>query len=260
MVIGMKRISVVLLGFCGFVLVACDTGGPTTPTSSGGQTVTSVTQVLSGTLNPGESPFHTFTIPGTQPLHITFGSLTNSAGVPLGSTVTLKLGLETTVGSSLCDPLSTVSTTAALKAQINVTVSAGTYCVSLSDTSGVPVTANYSIRLVYGTPSDASSSGTISYSSSVLPGGYTSRNFGVAAAGVAAVTMDSFSPASVSALGIGLGFQRNDGSGCEVSTVITASVGGQLTAPVDPGVYCVRVFDPGTLTGPANFALRILHP
>jgi len=257
MVIGMKRISVILLVFSGFALAGCDTG-PTAPTSSGGQVVTSVTQVLSGTLNPGDSPFHPFSIPGTQPLHIMFGSLTNSAGLPLGSTVTFKFGVETTAGSSVCDALVSVSTAAALKAQINVTASTGVYCVSVSDTSGVPVTANYVIRIIYGNPSDASSAGTISYASTVLPGGYTTRNFATAVDGVAAVTMDSFSPGSV--LGLGLGFPRNDGSGCELATAITVTPGGQLTAPVDPGIYCVKVFDTGTLAATSNFALKILHP
>jgi hypothetical protein len=255
----MKRISVILLVFFGFAVTGCDTGTPTTPTTPG-QVVTSATQVLSGTMNPGESAFRGFTLPGTQPLHITFGSLTNSAGLPLGSTMTLKFGLETPVGSSVCDPLVSLSAAAALTAQINVTASSGSYCVSLTDTGGLAVTANYSIRIIYGTPSDASSSGTISYSSTVLPAGFTTRNFAAAVAGSAAITMDSFSPGSVSSLGLGIGFPRNDGSGCEVSTAINATPGGQLTAPVDAGLYCVKVFDPGTLTGTANFALRILHP
>jgi hypothetical protein len=257
----MKRNSVVLLGFSVLVLASCDTsGGPSTPTTPTTPGATSSTQVLSGTLTPGGPVFHGFSLPNTLPIHITLGSLTNSAGMPLGSTVTLKFGVESAAGSSVCDALVSASVTAALKAQINATVSSGVYCVSLTDTSGVPTTANYSIRIVYGTPSDASSSGTISYSSSVLPGGFTTRGFAVAAAGVAAITMDSFSPASAGSIGLGVGIQRNDGSGCELSTAISATPGGQLSVPIDPGLYCVKVFDAGTLTGQTTFALRILHP
>jgi hypothetical protein len=255
----MKRNSVFLLGFSVLVLASCDTGGPSTPTTPTTPGATSVTQVLAGTFTPGDSPFHGFSLPGTQAVHITLGSLTNSAGLPLGSTVTLKFGVETAFGSGVCDPLVSLSATAALKSHINLTASSGTYCVSLSDTSGVPTSANYSIRIVYGTPSDASSSGTISYASSELPGGYTTRNFAVAAAGVAAITMDSFSPSSGS-IGLGVGIQRNDGTGCELSTAISTTPGGQLTVPIDAGSYCVKVFDAGTLAGQTTFALRILHP
>jgi len=260
MVIGMKRNSVVLLGFSVLVLASCDTGGPSTPTTPTTPGATSITQVLAGTLTPGDAPIHGFTLPATQALHITLGSLTNSAGLPLGSTVTLKFGVQTAADPTVCDPLVSLSATAALKSHINLTVSTGTYCVSLSDTSGVPTSAKYSIRIVYGTPSDASSSGTISYASSVLPGGYTTRNFAVAAAGVAAITMDSFSPASAGSIGLGVGIQRNDGTGCELSTAISTTPGGQLTVPIDAGVYCVKVFDSGTLASQTAFALRILHP
>lgn len=251
----MKRISVVLLVVGLVPGWGCNSA--TTPTSTGG--LTSATQVFSGTVAPGETPFSSFTLPATQPLHIMFASLTDAAGVPLGSTVTLQFGVLTGIGGT-CDALTSASAQAALRAQINVTASAGSFCVALADTGSVPVTANYSIRVVYGTPSDETNSGTITYDSSVLPGGFTARSFGAAVAGTATLTMDTFSPASVASLGLGVGIQRNDGSGCEVSTQTTVTRGGVLQVPLDAGRYCVRVFDLGTLTDTATFSLRILHP
>jgi hypothetical protein len=72
--------------------------------------------------------------------------------------------------------------------------------------------------------------------------------------------MDTIDPSSVSTLGLGLGFQRNDGSGCEIASAVIATRGTQFSMPVDAGKYCVKIFDPGTLASPASFTLRILHP
>lgn len=254
----MTRIPAVFLLGLGLAAAAGCERTPTspTPTTPG---VTSVTQVFSGTLAPGDAPSHTFTIPGTQQLHVTFGSLTGAAGMPLGSGVTLVFGLEASSGTA-CDPLISVPATAALKSQIAVIAAAGVYCVALADTAGVPASANYAIRLIYGTPTDVTSAGTISYSSLVLPGGFTSRTFHAAFDGTATLTMESIAPAGVSSLGLGLGYPRNDGSGCEVSSVVTATRGTVFSVPVDAGRYCVRVFDQGILTDPATFTIRIDHP
>ena len=259
MVDRMTRFSAIFtLAVCLLAAAACEST-PTTPTPTG-PGITSATQVFSGSLVPGGSPIHSFSVPNTQSMHITFGSLTNSSGQPLGSTVTLKLGVESQATAGVCNALVSVPATAALKSQIAVLLSPGQYCVSITDTAGVPVVANYAIRLIFGTPTDATSSGTIPYSSTVLPGGFTARSFHAAADGVATITMESFSPASVSELGLGLGFQLNDGSGCEVAAVVMAARGTEFSMPVEAGKYCVKVFDPGTLTETASFTLRIAHP
>ncbi len=255
----MTRINAVGLLCAGLALAAgCDTP-PAVPTSPTTPAATSATQVFSGTLAPGDTPLFDFTVPATAALHLTFGSLTDAAGMPIAAGVTLVFGLQPATGDG-CDLLTRVPVTAQLKAQINVTVSAAAYCVGLEDTSGVPGSVNFSIRAIYGTPSDATSSGTIPYSSVLLPGGSTVRSFDAAAAGVATITMETFAPASVSTLGLGLGFPRNDGSGCEISQSTIVTRGQEFSMPMDAGRYCVKVFDPGTLTGQASFVLRILHP
>lgn len=254
----MRRICAVAL-VCVGVVWAAACGSSSTPTTPTTTSRTSSVQVVAGTLSPGDTPSSTFQLPAGAPLHIMFASLTDSSNRPLGSTVTLTYGVMAADGVT-CLALTRVPATAALKAQINVLASAGQYCVGLEDTASVPGPANYDIRVTYGTPSDETSSGTITYASSVVPGGSTSRTFGAAADGVATITMDSFSPASVAALGLAIGIQRNDGTGCEITAAALATPGAQVSIPVDAGLYCIKVFDPGTLTDLTTFSLRILHP
>lgn len=258
MVIEMRRFCALVFVSAGLVTLAGCDSTPTTPTPTT-TPPTSAIQVFSGSIVPGDTPSFTFGVPAASPLHIMFGSLTSLTGVPLGSTVRMALGLQNATTSE-CDLLTSVSTTAALRAQINVVASAGSYCVKLVDTTGVSAAANFSVRLVYGTPSDASSSETITYSSTVSPSGSTSRTFAVGAAGTTAIIMDLITPATVPALGLGLGFARQDGSGCEVAFTMSAARTNQLIAQVDSGKYCVKVFDPGTLTAVTSFTIRIVHP
>lgn len=257
------RRAAALVGLCAGIAVGaagCNGSSSSTPTTPTTTAATSSTQVFSNDSTPGDTPVHAFTLPSTAPLHLTFGSLTDSTtGRPLGSAVTFIYGVPNADGT-VCTPLASRSTTAALTAQFNVTASAGNFCVGLRDTASVPASFHYAIRIVYGTPTDGTSAGTADYASTVVPTGSTARTFLASAAGTATVTMVSLSPASVSALGLGLGFQRNDASGCEIASAITATSGAALSLPLDAGKYCVKVFDPGTLTGPAAFTIRIVYP
>ncbi len=243
----------------GLVWAAACSDSTTTPTTPTAGASSSVTQVLSGDIAPGATPVHTFSLPGTAPLHIMLGSLVGADSLPLGSTVTLVYGIPTTDGLT-CTALTKVSTAVALKAQINVLASSGTYCVGLENTGSIAAATHYAIRVIYGTPSDETSAGTIDYTSTVLPGGTTSRTFGASVAGIATITMSDFVPASVSAVGLGVGFQRNDASGCEISATTLATRGATFSVPVDAGKYCVKVFDPGTFTGLVTFTIKISHP
>lgn len=242
----------------GLMLAAGCSNNPTTPSGSGSSS-TSVAQVFAGTVAAGETPLNIFSVPGAQSLHVTFGSLTDSAGNPLATPLTLKFGV-TPASADSCNPLTTVTGPAALQAQINLSVSQGTYCVGLSGTEALPVTANYAIRVTYGTPSDTADPGTIEFSSTVEPTGFTSRTFKATTVGTVTVAVDAFAPASLATLNVGLGYPRNDGSGCLLSVAADAVRGAQFTVPVDIGTYCVKVTDRGTLTGTTTFTLRILHP
>lgn len=239
------------------VTAAACSNTPTTPSGGGG--ATSASQVFSGTVAAGETPSHVFNLPSATPLHINFGSLTNSAGIPIGTPLTLQFGIlpASAVG---CNPLTSVTGPAGLQSQINLSVSPATYCVILVDTGALAETANYSIRVTSGTFTSTADPATIDYSSSVEPGGFTARSFDAIASGTVTVIVDAFAPASVPSLGVGIGFQRNDGSGCELSVAATATRGSQFSIAADAGRYCVKVFDVGSLTGTTTFTLRIAHP
>jgi hypothetical protein len=218
-------------------------------------------QVFPGTIAPGENTMFEFTLPATQELRMTLASLTDAAGLPLGTPVTFSFGVVSATDNTVCDPLTSITNaTARLTSHIAVIAAGGAYCVGLTDTSGLPVTAHLSIRLIYGVPSDAEQSGTISYTSTVVPTGSTSRTFAAAENGTASITMESFQTPGVTALGLAVGIQRNDGTGCEVAATLVASAGQVLNVPVDAGRYCVKVYDPGTLMTPATFTIRIQHP
>jgi hypothetical protein len=256
MVIGMMRMRAVLL--CVGLAVAAGCGNNPTSPGTGGL-ATSATQIYSGTIAPGDTPSQPFSLPAPQTLHVMLASLTNQSGFPTGTPVTLRLGVQATLLDP-CSPLASVSTTAGLQAQINVTASAGVYCVALADTAGLAGPTNYSIRVLYGTFSDEPGSATLVYESLVVPGGSTSRNFGVRSSGRATLLIDAFAPASVSAIGVGIGIPRSDGTGCDLALATVATRGSQASQPVDPGRYCIKVFDPGTFTQTVTFSARIDHP
>jgi len=61
-------------------------------------------------------------------------------------------------------------------------------------------------------------------------------------------------------VGIGVGVPQ--GTGCPRSTSLTTPPGlaAQLTLTLNPGTYCVAVYDVGTLSSNVNFAMRITYP
>lgn len=90
-------------------------------------------------------------------------------------------------------------------------------------------------------------------------------SFAVFNAGTTAVTLGSLIDANTgrpleTSLGLALGVPRREE--CEISTAITASPGltAQFSNPVNPGIYCVQLSDPGNLRAAAAFGVRIVHP
>jgi hypothetical protein len=63
-------------------------------------------------------------------------------------------------------------------------------------------------------------------------------------------------------VGLGLGIPRSDAAGCHLSTAVTTltSAAIQVASTVDRGEYCVRIYDPGTLTSNVNFTVAAAHP
>jgi hypothetical protein len=141
-----------------------------------------------------------------------------------------------------------------------VLVAGGTYCVSVADIGQLTSPANFGVRITLGDPSTRGGGGTVTYAQTVLPKGSTSRTFDASLRGDVTVFFDTIDPASVPSLSLGIGFPRSDGSGCVLNQTYSATRGSQFAFPVEAGTYCLQVSDPGTLTGPAQFSLRIQHP
>ena len=98
------------------------------------------------------------------------------------------------------------------------------------------------------------------YSSNVVPGGSASREFTLITGGDVAATLTSTTPAGTM-LGLGLGIPRSDGS-CALSGAVTTSAGdsAQIAMSADAGLFCVKVYDPGSLAAPVSFTLSISRP
>jgi hypothetical protein len=218
---------------------------------------TSFTQVFSGTLDPGTSQSYAFGLAASVPLRLSLGSLTDLNENPLSSSMTLTFGRPQGTG---CGALQTVNVQAALATQLLFLPAAGTYCVGITDPGQLTAPAVFGVRITQGEPTSRASAGTETYTSVLFPGGFTSRSFEASAAGTVTVLMDTISPASVASLASGIGFPRSDGGGCQLTSTFVASRGAQLSVPIEIGTYCVKVSDPGTLTGLTQFSLRIVHP
>lgn len=97
------------------------------------------------------------------------------------------------------------------------------------------------------------------FSSQLAVGGYASRSF-VSKSGTATVTLTSIGSSTTLKVGMGIGIPDATGSGCLFTRSTETAAGGQLTANVEVGTYCVKVWDIGTLTALTNFTVTIVRP
>jgi hypothetical protein len=99
-----------------------------------------------------------------------------------------------------------------------------------------------------------------SFSGSLAPGGAVVFTFSVTTAGSVGVTLTSVSPSTTSALGLGVGPSSN--GTCSVTNSTSSAVAGsaaQLTANANPGTYCVRVSDAGSLAATSTVTVAVAH-
>ena len=101
---------------------------------------------------------------------------------------------------------------------------------------------------------------TETFSSQLAVGGSSSRSFNAAKAGTATVTLTSVGSSTTLKLGFGIGIPDTLGAGCRFTRSSETAAGGQLSAAVDAGTYCVRVYDLGTLAATTNFTITIVRP
>jgi hypothetical protein len=99
------------------------------------------------------------------------------------------------------------------------------------------------------------------FTSTVTVQGATSHAFVVTTAGTVSVTLLSAGPAAT-IVGLGLGIPNANGANCNLSFSVntTAGAAAQITRTVEPGLYCVDVYDIGKLTADAGISVQIVHP
>jgi hypothetical protein len=95
---------------------------------------------------------------------------------------------------------------------------------------------------------------TLDWSTSVVPGGATSRTITALQAGTVTVTLAVTGPP----IGVGIGIPAS--GSCRLTLSEVAPQGAVLSAPVEEGDYCVSIFDPGTLTTPLGVRVEIDTP
>ena len=103
-------------------------------------------------------------------------------------------------------------------------------------------------------------SGTDTFSGALAPNGSIVFTFSVSTAGSVAVTLTAVSPSTTNALGLGVG-PSNNGT-CSVTNSTSSAVAGsspQLTVNENPGTYCVRVSDGGSLGSTSNVTVTVAH-
>jgi hypothetical protein len=101
--------------------------------------------------------------------------------------------------------------------------------------------------------------GTENFSTNLYPGNSLTRSISVGQAGDVTVTLTQVSPAASIAFGIGVSKANNGDCYLTQSVVTTKGSTASLTVRADPGNYCVRVFDPGTLPERVTFFMQIVH-
>ena len=125
-----------------FIGVACDNSGGSSATSPTAVPLT--TETFTGSVDPGGSDFHPFTVAQTGEIDITL----TAAGPP--ATIFMGLGVGTPVGTT-CQLLPNGSTViqAGAAAQLSGTAAAGTFCVAVFDVGNQSATITYSLTVAH---------------------------------------------------------------------------------------------------------------
>ena len=118
------------------------------------------------------------------------------------------------------------------------------------------------------TPSTTGSSASGSpyyFTGTLAPQNSSFYSFTIARAGTVSVTLASLSVGPFTptpSTSVGLGFGTPAGTGCSLTRSLKTGAGlaAQIVTAVATGVFCVDIFDVGSLTVPTDFVIRIVHP
>ena len=112
------------------------------------------------------------------------------------------------------------------------------------------------------TPTAAAATITESFTSALPIGGGAFYSFNFVAYGNVAVTLTGVSGGGLAdGQTVGLGLGRPSGTSCSPTTSVAAlpSDTAQVTGIYGPGIYCVRVYDTGSLTDTVTVAVTVSH-
>lgn len=111
------------------------------------------------------------------------------------------------------------------------------------------------------TPSTSTGPATETFSSRLTVQGSAWRLVTASQAGTLSAKLTTASQPST-IVGFGIGIQNGSTTGCLLHSQVrvTAGASPQVDARVDPGVYCIKIFDVGTLTDSMGFTITIVRP
>jgi hypothetical protein len=258
-VLRFSRFLVALATASGAVVVSFATIGCNSLYTAPTTAVATTSQFATAVVPLGGSTTSTFTLSAATTVGVTLVSaISNVTGNVLEPTMDLILGTPTS--ATTCTPMSSKVVTPALAAQIQSSLGAGTYCVEVMDAGLVePGIVSVRINTSSTAPTNVASSTNLDvFSSTVGAQGSATHQLAIFYNGTASLALVS---AGASAT-VGLGFGAWDGQICRLNSALitTASTNTLISVPVDPGNYCIRVFDVGLLTAPILFTLDTLHP
>ena len=103
---------------------------------------------------------------------------------------------------------------------------------------------------------------TETFSGQFIPGGSAARSFTAASSGTVSLTLTQIGPPADVVVGFGIGIPQANGSGCYLTQTVQAGAAStpQITAAVDAGAYCLRLYDTGSLTAKVAFSVTIVRP
>jgi hypothetical protein len=90
-------------------------------------------------------------------------------------------------------------------------------------------------------------------------GGVATHAFNVTQAGTLDATVTSISPQSSITVGFGVGQVATTGCAL-ISFTESGHVGTDLSGTINPGSYCVTIYDVGNVQGSVNYTLTVVHP
>jgi len=253
----MRRLATVFIAVLAVVSIACgDDAVPTEPTDVG---PFSRTEVFTGTLAPGGTSFYSIASGSAGAVAVTFASArVVNTSTTLSPTLTIGFGVPRGID---CQTSQTVQASPSLQAQVKVSIEPGIYCIRIADSGGLSQSIDFAVRMIFPVEpitTPATSPQTEPFNSLLAVGGTSARTFVVPQAGGYSITLTG-APAPV---GMSVGIPEFGTNGClpMSSLTATANSGAQFSGSIDPGTYCLRVFDVGGLSAPISFTINIVHP